>query len=103
MNSLNVYHINLIQTRKFRHKTKYGINPRIFLPKFHKVEHRYPIRFLQNSFYFKRSTSFAITLSGPTTWNSFLSQHRKFITQLLPFLKQIKFKPVNSNEETEFY
>ena len=35
MKALNVYQINLIQTLKFMHKTKYGINPRIFLPKFH--------------------------------------------------------------------
>ena len=24
------------------HKTKYGINPRIFLPKFHELDHQYP-------------------------------------------------------------
>ena len=39
MNALNVYQINLIQTLKFMHKTKYGINPRIFLPKFCEVDH----------------------------------------------------------------
>ena len=75
MKTLNVYQINLIQTLKFIHKTKYGINPRIFLPKFCEVDHQYPTRFPQNSFYYKRSasktTSFAITLRGPTIWNIF--------------------------------
>ena len=50
-----------------------------------------------------KTTSFAITLPGPTIWNSFLSQHEKSIIHLLSFLKQIKFKLLNSNKETEFY
>ena len=73
MKALNVYQINLIQTLKFMHKTKYGKNPRIFLPKFREVDHQYPTRFSQNSFCHKRSacktTSFTITLRGPTIWN----------------------------------
>ena len=107
LKALNVYQINLIQTLKFMHKTKYGINPRIFLPKFREVDHQYSTTFSRNSFYFKRSacktTSFAITLRGPTIWNNFLSQHEKSIPHLLSFLKQIKFKLLNSNKETEFY
>ena len=67
MKALNVYQTNLIQTLKFMHKTKYGMNPRIVLPKFREVDHRHLTRFSQNSFYYKRSayktTSFAITLS----------------------------------------
>ena len=102
MKALNFYQINLIQTLKFMHKTKYGINPRIFLPKFCEVDHQYPTRFSQNSFYYKRSacktTSFAITI-----WNSYLSQHEKSIPNLLSFLKQIKFKLINSNKEIVFY
>ena len=39
MKALNVYQINLIQTLQLLHKTKYGINPRIFLPKFREVHH----------------------------------------------------------------
>ena len=104
MKALNVYQINLIQTLKFMHKTKYGKNPRIFLPKFREVDHQYPTRFSQNSFYYKRpackTTSFAITLRGPTIWNNFLSHHEKSIPHLLSFLKQIKFKLLNSNKET---
>ena len=89
------------------HKTKYGINPRIFLPKFREVDHQYLTRFSQNSFYYKKSackpTSFAITLRDPIILNSFLSRHEKSIPHLLSFLKQIKFKPLNSNKETDFY
>ena len=63
------------------HKTKYGINPRIFYPKFREVDHQYPTRFSQNSFYYRTSgcktISVAITLRGPTIWNSFLSHHEK--------------------------
>ena len=107
MKALNVYQINLIQTLTFMHKTKYGINPRIFLPKFREVDQQYPTRFSQSSFYYKRfackTTSFAITLRGPTIWNIFLSQHEKSILHMLSFLKQIKFKLLNSNKETEFY
>ena len=55
MKGLNVYQINLIQTLKFMHKTKFGINSRIFLPKFREADHQYPTRFPQNSFYYKRS------------------------------------------------
>ena len=55
MKALNVYQINLNQTLKFMHKTKYGINPGIFLPKFIEVDHQYPARFSLNSFYYKRS------------------------------------------------
>ena len=96
MKALNVYQINLIQTLKFMHKTKYGTNPRIFLPKFSEVDYQYPTRFSRNSSYYKRSacksTSFEITLRGPTIWNNFLSQHEKSIPHLLSFLKQIIFK-----------
>ena len=81
MKALNVYQINLIQTLKFMLKTKYGINPEIFLPKFREVDHQYLKRFSENSFYYKRSacktTSFAITIRGSTIWNRFLSQHEK--------------------------
>ena len=34
MKALNVYQINIIQILKFMLKTKYGINPQIFLTKF---------------------------------------------------------------------
>ena len=96
MKALNVYQINLIETLKFMHKTKYGKNPRLFLPKFREV--------ITNTRQdFPKTTSFAITLRGPTIWNSFLSQHEKSIPHLLSFLKQIKFKLLNSNNETEFY
>ena len=50
MKVLNIYQINLIQTLKCMHKTKYGKNPRIFLPKFREVNHQYPTRFSQNRF-----------------------------------------------------
>ena len=96
-----------MQTLKFMHKTKYGINPRIFLLKFREVDHQHQTRFSQNSFYYKRSacktTSFAITPRGLTIWNNFLSQHETSIPHLLSFLKQLKFKLLNSNKETEFY
>ena len=103
MKALNVYRINIIQNLKFMHKTKYGINPRIFLHKFREEDHQYPRRYSQNSFYFKKfactTTNFAITLRRPTIWNSFLSQHEKSISHLLSFLKQIKFK-LNSRPKT---
>ena len=99
--------INLNQTLKFMHKTKYGINPWIFLPKFREVDHQYPTWFSQNSFYYKRSacktTISTITLRGPTIWNSFLNQHEKSVPHPLSFLIQIKFKLLNSNNEREFY
>ena len=82
--------------------TKCGINLRFFLPKFCEVDQEYPTRFSKNSFYYKRSacktTSFAITLGGPTIQNSFLSQHEKSISHLVSFLKQIKFKLLNSSK-----
>ena len=49
MKALNVYQINLIQTLKFMYKTKYGKNPRTFLPKFREVDHQYPARFSQTA------------------------------------------------------
>ena len=70
MKTLNIYQINIIQTLKFIHKTKYRINPRSFLPKFCEVDLQYPKRFSQNSFYYKKSAcktiSFAITLPNLT-------------------------------------
>ena len=45
MKALNGYQINLIQTLTFMHKTKYGINSRIFLPKFREIDHQYPTVF----------------------------------------------------------
>ena len=100
MKALNVYHINLIQILTLMYKSKYGKNPRIFLPKFREVDHQYPTRSSKKSFCYKRSacktTSFAINFRGPTIWNSFLSQHEKSVPHLLSFLKQIKFKLLKS-------
>ena len=45
--------------------------------------------------------SFAITLRGPAIWSSLLNQQEKSIPHLLSVLKQIKFKLLNSNKETE--
>ena len=101
MKALNVHQINLTQTLKFMHKTQYGKNPRIFLPTFREVDHQHPTRFSQNSFCYKRSA--CRTTGFATIWNSFLSQHEKSIPLLLSFLKEIKFKLLNSNNETEFY
>ena len=89
------------------HKIKYGINPIIFLPKFGEVDHQYPRRFSRNSFCYKKSvcktTSLIVTFRDPTIWSSFLSQHEKSISYTLSYLKQIKFKLLNSNKVTEFY
>ena len=41
LKEINVYQISLIQTLKFRHKTKYGIKKLIFLPIFGEVDHQY--------------------------------------------------------------
>ena len=104
--ALNVFQINLIQTLKFM-QTKYGINTRIFLTKFREVDYQYPTRFSRISFCYKRSacktTSFAMTLRRPRIWNSFLSHYEKSIPHLVSFLKQTKFRLLNSNKETEFY
>ena len=79
--ALNIFQINLIQTLKFMHKTKCGTNPRIFLPKFRKVDHQHPTRFSQKNSYYKRfackTRSFAKTVGGPTIWNRFLGEHEE--------------------------
>ena len=91
MKALNVYQINLIQTLKFMLKTKYGINPGIFLPKFREVDHQYLKRFSENSFYYKRSacktTSFTITIRGPTIWNRFEANMKNLSSSVIIFKK----------------
>ena len=78
----------------------------MFLLKFREVDHQYQTRFSKNSFCYKMSarktTSFAITPRGRTIWSSFLSPHEKSIPHLSSFLKQIKFKLLNSNNKTEY-
>ena len=61
MKDLNVYQIKLIQSLKFLHKTKYGINPRAFLPNFCEVDHQHQTRFSQNSFYRLRSSCMLVS------------------------------------------
>ena len=53
MKAFNVYQINIIETLKFMHKTKYGINPRILLNNYRVVEQQIPTKYSQNSFYYK--------------------------------------------------
>ena len=74
MKALNVYQINLIQTLKFIHKTKYGINLRIFLPKFRKVDNQYPTTFYQNRFYYRRSACKTPQLCNNPPWSNYLKQ-----------------------------
>ena len=42
-----------LNAKNLMHKTKYGKNLPIFLPKFREVDHQYPTRFSQNNFYYK--------------------------------------------------
>ena len=82
MKALNVYQINLIQTLKFMHKTKFEINSRIFLPKFREADHQ-NIR----QYFPKTASIIKDLLVKLPALEQILSQHKKSISHLLSSLK----------------
>ena len=100
--SFNVYQLNI-----FMHKVITGTAPVVFLPKFQKLAHPYPINFsklnyIKQTFQLSRS-KYKITVRGPSLWNQFLTDSEKEIDNLSLFKSKVKLKLLSFENEVIFF
>ena len=81
--------------------------PKIFNMAFEKPTHKYPTQFSETNFKYKKysvtSTKHSISVRGPKIWNKFLTKEEKEIQSHSIFLRKIKTKLLESNNERKFF
>ena len=104
---LNVYKLNIFNTKVFIHKIQGKFAPSIFLPKFRKTSHLYQTR-LSHLNYVKLipkldKCKYGISYRGPFIWNNFLSTMDKEITDVAKFKATTKSKLLSLKNEISFF
>ena len=102
LNALNIYQINLCQHGNLMYKFKKCQAPKIFNMTFEKPTHKYPTQFKYKK-YSLTSTKHSISVSGPKIWNEFLTKEEKEIQSHSMFLRKIKTKLLESDNERKYF
>ena len=103
---LNVYQISILNNASFMHRINTKTAPTVFLSKFTKPSHIYPIRFSQINY--AKSThklnrcKYRISIRGPYLWNEFLNNKEKEIKLTSSFKSTIKNKLLSLNKEISY-
>ena len=107
LKALNVYQINLYQHLNFVHKVSNNVAPVIFNDMFKKPSQKYPKNFSHNNFSLKKcslnSTKYSISFRGPKLWNEFLNSDEKLISSYNSFLRKIKLKLLDTENELRYF
>ena len=81
--------------------------PKIFNMAFEKSTHKYPTQFSENNFKCKKysltSTKHLISVRGPNIWNEFLTKEEKEIQSHSTFLRKVKTKLLESDNERKYF
>ena len=100
INILNIYQMNVLNNTILMHHISTRTVPRIFLSKFKKPSHLYPIRFSNINYikptYKLNKCKFRISVRGPYLWNEFLTQTEKEIESTSSFKILVKQKLLSS-------
>ena len=106
LNALNIYQINLHQQANFMYKFQKYWAPKIFNMASEKPTYKYPTQFSETKFKYKKysltSTKHSISVRGPKTWNEFLTKEEKEIQSHYTFLRKIKTKLLESDNERKY-
>ena len=74
---------------------------------FEKPTHKYPTKFSEINFKYKKSsltsTKHSISVRGPNIWNEFLTKEEKEIQSHSIFLRKIKTKLLESDNERKYF
>ena len=107
LNALNIYQINLFQPLRFMYNFNKNGAPIIFNNLIKEPIHKYPTKFSKNSFslktFFPNGSKYCISFRGPKVWNDFLTNEQKGINSYLLFLKTIKSKLIETEEELRYF
>ena len=107
LNGLNIYQINLYQHAKLMYKFQKNQAPKIFNIAFEKPTHKYPTQFSETNLKYKKysltSTKHSISVRGPKIWNEFLTKEEKEIQSHSIFLRKIKTKLLESDNERKYF
>ena len=80
--------------------------PKIFNMASEKPTYKYPTQFSETKFKYKKysltSTKHSISVRGPKTWNEFLTKEEKEIQSHYTFLRKIKTKLLESDNERKY-
>ena len=81
--------------------------PKIFNMAFEKPTHKYPTQFSETNFKYKKysvtSTKHSISVREPKIWNKFLTKEEKEIQSHSIFLRKIKTKLLESDNERKYF
>ena len=103
---LNAYKLNIFNTAVSMNKIQGKSAPSIFLPKFRKPSHLYPVRFSHLN-YVKptpklNKCKYGISYREPFIWNDFLSPADKEIIDVAKFKAATNSKLLSLQNETSF-
>ena len=80
---------------------------KIFNMAFEKPTHKYPTQFSETNFKYKKysltCTKHSISVRGPKIWNEFLTKEEKEIQSHSIFLRKIKTKLLESDNERKYF
>ena len=81
--------------------------PKIFTMAFENPTHKYPTRFSETNFKYKKysltSTKHSISVRGPKIWNELLTKEENEIQSHSIFLRKIKTKLLESDNERKYF
>ena len=81
--------------------------PKIFNMAFEKPTHKYPTQFSETNFKYKKysltSTKHSISVRETKIWNEFLTKEEKGIQSHSIFLRKIKTKSLESDNERKYF
>ena len=88
-------------------KVSNNVAPLIFNDIFKKPSHKYPTNFSHNNFSLKKcslnSTKHSISFRGPKLWREFLNTKEKQIGSYNLFLRKVKSKLLETENEVRYF
>ena len=104
---LNIHKLNLHQTLNFMFRVKNNTIPRVFIERFHIIDHIYPTRNSQNNFAQSmikyKQTKNAISARGPSLWNNILQENLKSLTSEPLFKRKVKELLLSLENEIQYF
>ena len=89
------------------HQVSNNVAPLIFNDMSKKPSPKYPTNFSHNNFSLKKgylnSTKYSISFKGPKFWNEFLNTDQKLISSYNLFLRKIKLKLLDTENELRYF
>ena len=107
LNALNIYQLDIYQNPNFMHRLKNDNVPKIFTELIRKLKHKYATKFSKNSYISKlfslSNMKYCNSVRRPNLWNEYLQSKEKEIRSYSLFLKTIKSKLIETENEVVYF